>query len=121
MTNNKYVLDWIKSMADMVGPKEIVWIDGSEEQTEALRAEACRNGELEPLNQEVYPNCYLHRTAINDVARVEHRTFICTSKKEDAGNINNWMDPKECYETLSKLYKNSTTARPCTLFPTPWA
>ena len=48
MTNNKYVLDWIKSMADLVNPDKIVWIDGSEEQTEALRAEACKTGELEP-------------------------------------------------------------------------
>ena len=103
MTNNKYVLEWINAMADMVKPDSIVWIDGSEEQTEALRAEACKTGELEALNPQEYPNCYLHRTAINDVARVEHRTFICTSKKEDAGNINNWMDPKECYEKLSKL------------------
>ena len=87
MTNNKYVLEWINSMAEMVGPKEIVWIDGSEEQTEALRAEACRTGELEALNPEVYPNCYLHRTAINDVARVEGRTYICTPTKEEAGNI----------------------------------
>ena len=56
------------------------------------------------LNQELLPGCYLHRTAVNDVARVEGRTFICTSKKEDAGNINNWMDPKECYEKLGKLF-----------------
>ena len=107
MTNNKHVLDWIKEMSDLVQPEKIVWIDGSEEQTNALRAEACATGELEALNPEKYPNCYLHRTAINDVARVENRTFICTRKKEDAGTINNWMDPQECYATLSKLYKNS--------------
>ena len=117
MTNNKYVLDWIKSMADLVNPDKIVWIDGSEEQTEALRAEACRNGELEPLNQEVYPNCYLHRTAINDVARVENRTFICTRTKEDAGNINNWMDPQECYEKLSKLYAGSYKGKTMYVIP----
>ena len=107
MTNNKHVLSWIEEMAALVNPTEIVWIDGSEEQAEALRAEACSTGELIKLNQDLLPGCYLHRTAVNDVARVEGRTFICTSKKEDAGSINNWMDPKECYETLNKLYKNS--------------
>ena len=117
MTNNKYVLDWINSMAEMVAPERIVWIDGSEEQTEALRKEACSTGELEPLNPELYPNCYLHRTAINDVARVENRTFICTRTKEDAGNINNWMDPKECYEKLSKLYKNSYKGKTMYVIP----
>ena len=95
MTNNKHVLEWINSMAELVQPKDIVWIDGTEEQTEALRAQACSTGELVALNSEEYPNCYLHRTAINDVARVENRTFICTRKKEDAGTINNWMDPQE--------------------------
>ena len=116
-TNNKFVLDWIKDMADMTQPDEIIWIDGSEEQAEALRAEACSTGEIIKLNQEALPGCYLHRTAINDVARVEGRTFICTSKKEDAGNINNWMDPTECYDRLSKLYKGSMKCRKMYVIP----
>ena len=119
LTDSKLILDWIEEMANMVNPDKIVWIDGSEEQTQALRDEACAIGELEKLNEEILPNCYLHRTAINDVARVEGRTFICTSKKEDAGNINNWMDPKECYEKLSKLYKNSYKGR--TMYVIPYA
>ena len=117
MTNNKKVLSWIDEMAAMVQPDKIVWIDGSEEQTEALRAEACSTGELIKLNQELLPNCYLHRTAVNDVARVEGRTFICTSKKEDAGNINNWMEKNECYEKLSKLYKGSYKGRTMYVIP----
>jgi phosphoenolpyruvate carboxykinase (GTP) len=107
MTTNKYVNEWIDEMAALTQPDNIVWIDGSDEQAEELRAQACSTGELIKLNQELLPNCYLHRTAINDVARVEGRTFICTRKKEDAGTINNWMDPKECYEKLSKLYAGS--------------
>ena len=107
VTNNKFVNEWIADMAKLVKPENIVLIDGSEEQAEALRAEACKSGEMIKLNQDALPGCYLHRTAINDVARVENRTFICTSKKEDAGNINNWMDPQECYAKLSKLYDGS--------------
>ena len=117
MTANKHVLDWIQSMADMVQPKDIVWIDGSEEQAEGLRREACASGELIKLNEEKYPNCYLHRTAVNDVARVEGRTFICTRKKEDAGNINNWMDPKECYAKLTKLYTGSYKGKTMYVIP----
>ena len=116
-TNNKFVLDWIKEMADMTCPDKIVWIDGSNEQAEALRAEACSTGEIIKLNQDLLPNCYLHRTAVNDVARVEGRTFICTSKKEDAGNINNWMDPQECYAKLSKLYAGSMKGRTMYVIP----
>ena len=116
-TNNKFVLDWINEMAAMTQPDKIVWIDGSEEQAEALRAEACSTGEMIKLNQEKLPGCYLHRTAVNDVARVEGRTFICTSKKEDAGNINNWMDPTECKEKLSKLYTGSMKGRTMYVIP----
>ena len=117
LTDSKYILDWIEEMANLTQPDKIVWIDGSDEQTEALRAEACSTGELVKLNEELLPNCYLHRTAINDVARVEGRTFICTRKKEDAGNINNWMDPVECYEKLGKLYKNSMKGRTMYIIP----
>ena len=119
LTDSKLILDWIEEMAEMVNPDKIVWIDGSEEQTQALKDEACAIGELEKLNEEILPNCYLHRTAINDVARVEGRTYICTRTKEDAGNINNWMDPQECYAKLSKLYKNSYKGR--TMYVIPYA
>ena len=117
MTENKYILDWINEMAAMTQPDKIVWIDGSDEQTEALKEEACSTGEIIKLNQDLLPNCYLHRTAVNDVARVEGRTFICTSKKEDAGNINNWMAPAECYEKLSKLYRGSMKGRTMYVIP----
>ena len=117
MTTNKFVTTWIDEMSALTQPDKIVWIDGSEEQAEALRAEACSTGEIIKLNQDLLPGCYLHRTAVNDVARVEDRTFICTSKKEDAGNINNWMDPKECYEKLSKLYRGSMKGRTMYVIP----
>ncbi len=117
MTSNVFVKSWIDEMAALTQPAKIVWIDGSEEQAEALRAEACSTGEMIKLNQDELPGCYLHRTAINDVARVEGRTFICTSKKEDAGNINNWMDPKECYEKLGKLYRGSMQGKTMYVIP----
>ena len=117
MTNNRYVLDWIDEMAKMTRPDKIVWIDGSEEQAEGLRREACSTGEMTKLNQDLLPGCYLHRTAVNDVARVEGRTFICTRKKEDAGNINNWMEPKECYAKLTKLYTGAMKGRTMYVIP----
>ncbi len=116
-TNNKHILNWVDEMAALCTPDKIVWIDGTEEQAEELRKEACATGEMIKLNSEKLPGCYLHRTAVNDVARVEGRTFICTSKKEDAGNINNWMDPKECYEKLTKLYRGSMKGRTMYVIP----
>ncbi len=117
MTNNKFVLNWIDEMAAMTKPDKIVWIDGSDAQAEALRAEACSTGEIFKLNEELLPNCYLHRTAVNDVARVEGRTYICTEKQEDAGNINNWMAPAEMKEKLFKLYRGSMKGRTMYVIP----
>ena len=117
MTKNKKLNAWIEEMAELNQPDQIVLIDGSEEQMAKLRAEACASGEIFELNQELLPGCYLHRTAVNDVARVEHRTFICTSEKEDAGPNNNWMAPQECYEKLRKLYKNSMRGRTMYVIP----
>ena len=117
VTKNKFVNEWIAEMAAMVKPSEIILIDGSKEQADALRAQAVASGELIKLNQDALPGCYLHRTAVNDVARVEDRTFICTSKKEDAGNINNWMAPAECYAKLSKLYEGSYSGKPMYVIP----
>lgn len=117
MTNNKTVNAWINEMATMCAPSEIVWIDGSEAQLELLRAEAVKTGEMIKLNEEKLPGCYYHRTAPNDVARVEDRTFICTPTKEEAGPINNWMAPDEMYKKLRALYKNSMNGRTMYVIP----
>ena len=117
MTSNNYINKWIDEMAALTTPDKIVWIDGSAEQTDALKKQAVEEGTLYELNPELLPNCYLHRTAVNDVARVENRTFICTTKKEDTGNINNWMAPKDCYEKLSKLFRGSMKGQTMYVIP----
>ena len=117
LTKNKAVLNWIDEMAAMTQPDQIVWIDGSEAQLDALRKEAVATGEMELLNQEKLPGCYLHRTAVNDVARVEDRTFICCKNKEDAGPTNNWMAPDEMYAKLKGLYTGSMKGRTMYVIP----
>ena len=117
MTENKTVLAWLEEMKAMCQPDNVVWIDGSEEQLEALRAEAVKTGEMIKLNQEKLPGCYYHRTAENDVARVEDRTFICTPTEEEAGPINNWMAPDEMYAKLKKLYAGSMKGRTMYVIP----
>ena len=117
MTENKVVLAWLDEMAAMCKPAEIVWIDGSEEQLEALRAEAVSTGEMIKLNEEKLPGCYYHRTAENDVARVEDRTFICTETEEEAGPINNWMAPAEMYAKLKALYAGAMEGRTMYVIP----
>ena len=117
MTKNPTVLKWLDEVKELLQPDKVVWIDGSEEQVEALRAEACQSGEIIKLNQEKLPGCYLHRTNPNDVARVEDRTFICTATKEEAGPTNNWCDPKEMYDKLYKIARGSYKGRTMYIIP----
>ncbi len=117
MTKNQSLLSWIDEMKDLVQPDKVVWIDGSIEQTELLRAESCKTGEMTKLNQDKLPDCYLHRTAINDVARVEHRTFICSEKEVDAGPTNNWMNPADAYKMLYDIARGSYKGRTMYVIP----
>ncbi len=114
---NKYVEKFVNESAALTKPDKIVWIDGSKEQIEALRKEACSTGEMIKLNQELLPDCYLHRTAVNDVARVEGRTFICTEKKETAGPTNNWMQKDEAYKMLKEIYAGAMKGRTMYVIP----
>ena len=117
MTNNKNVLNWIEEMKALVEPDKVVWIDGSEAQLKDLRDQALATGEMEALNPEKLPGCLLHRTAVNDVARVEGRTFICSRKKEDAGPTNNWEDPNVMYDKLRKLFDGAMRGRTMYVIP----
>ena len=117
ITGNKAVIDWVEEMKALTNPDNVVWIDGSEEQLNALRAEAVRTGEMIKLNEEKLPGCYLHNTQVNDVARVEDRTFICSRREEDAGPTNNWMAPADAYEKLSKIFKGSMVGRTMYVIP----
>ncbi|MBE7048230.1 MAG: phosphoenolpyruvate carboxykinase (GTP) [Ruminococcaceae bacterium] len=117
MTKNQAVLSWLEEMIQLTTPDEVIWIDGSEEQKQKLYDEACEAGELIKLNQEKLPGCYLHRTAENDVARVEDRTFICTRKQEDAGPTNNWEEPQAMYKKLSDLFRGSMKGRTMYVIP----
>ncbi|MCD7803890.1 MAG: phosphoenolpyruvate carboxykinase (GTP) [Oscillospiraceae bacterium] len=117
LTKNPNVNKWVDEMIALTKPDQVVWIDGSEDQLNDLRREACETGEMIALNPEKLPGCLYHRTKPNDVARVEDRTFICTKKKEDAGPTNNWMDPKEMYAMLTPLYDGVMKGRTMYVIP----
>ncbi len=109
LTTNANVNAWVDEMIALCKPDKVVWIDGSKEQLDELTKEVTSLPDGDPnkmyhLNQEKLPGCLYHRTAVNDVARVEDRTFICTRTKEDAGPTNNWCDPQEMYAKLRPMY-----------------
>ena len=117
LTKNTAVLDWISQQVKLTTPDQVIWIDGTEDQLERLREEACSTGELYKLNQEKLPGCYLHRSDPSDVARVEGRTFICCEKQEDAGPTNNWMDPAEMHALLDELCGGAMKGRTMYVIP----
>lgn len=119
MTKNQKVLRFVEDCAAFASPDKVVWIDGSEKQRDALRAEAVATGEMIKLNEELLPDCYLHRTAENDVARVEDRTFICTSKEEDAmpHSIVKWMAPDKAYALIGEIARDKMKGRTMYVIP----
>lgn len=119
MIKYAHVQAWVDRMAALCQPDDIHWCDGSEEERQRLTAKAVEHGELLPLNSEVLPGCYLHRTAENDVARTEHLTYICTSFQGDVGPTNNWMSPRVAYHKASKIFAGSMKGR--TMFVVPFA
>jgi phosphoenolpyruvate carboxykinase (GTP) len=116
-TNNPKLLAWVDEMVKLTQPDEVVWCDGSEEEKDRLTKYAVDKGILIPLNPEKRPGCYLHRSDPNDVARTEHLTFVCTRAKELSGPNNNWMDPKEAYAKLGKLFAGSMKGRTMYVIP----
>ena len=119
LTKNPNVLKWVDEMIALTKPDKVVWIDGSDAQRDALREEACATGEIIKLNQELLPGCYYHRTAENDVARVEDRTFICCENEEDAlpHSIVKWKAPKEAYAMVNEIAKGAYKGRTMYVIP----
>jgi phosphoenolpyruvate carboxykinase (GTP) len=116
-TKSRALTDWVAESARLTQPDRIVWCDGSEAERERLTKEAVGAGVLIPLNHEKRPNCYLHRSNPNDVARTEDVTFVCTPTREDAGITNNWMAPAEAYAKLRALLTGSMAGRTMYVIP----
>jgi len=117
MTTNEAVSRWVDEVATMCRPADVVWCDGSEAERNRLLDVAVRVGDLLPLNGQALPGCYLHRSAPNDVARTEHLTFICSKDRTDAGPTNNWMDPGEAYDRVTKIFTGSMEGRTMYVIP----
>ncbi len=117
MTTNTALNDWIEEVSKETQPDRVVWCDGSEKEKESLTNQMLSDGTLIELNQQKYPNSYLHRSSPTDVSRTEHLTFICSSKKEDAGLTNNWMSPGETREKVGKLYQGCMKGRTMYVVP----
>ena len=117
MNQHHELQEWVEETARMCQPDAMVWIDGSEEEYQRLTQEAIATGEVIPLNQEKLPGCFYHRTAVNDVARTEDLTYICTTRRADAGPNNNWMSPEDGYRRATEILAGSMRGRTMYVVP----
>jgi phosphoenolpyruvate carboxykinase (GTP) len=117
MPGRENLFNWVEEMAKHMEPKRIVWCDGSDAEYHSMIEDMQDDRSLIRLNQKEYPGCYLHRSHINDVARTEKQTFICTPRRTDAGPTNNWMSPKEAQERVWPLFQGAMRDRTMYVLP----
>ncbi len=117
LCENEHLLRWVEETAALTKPAAIHWVDGSQAEYDLLCEQMVAGGALIKLNQDLLPGCYYARSAPDDVARVEDRTFICSLSREDAGPTNNWHDPLAMRSTLRKLFSGCMRGRTMYVLP----
>jgi len=116
-TTNRHLIRWVEKMAELCQPERIHWVDGSQAEYDALCERLVKAGTFTKLNEELWPGCFYARSAPNDVARVEDRTFICSLSRDNAGPTNNWEDPYAMRKKLKTLFKGSMRGRTMYVLP----
>ncbi|MDQ3617578.1 MAG: phosphoenolpyruvate carboxykinase (GTP) [Pseudomonadota bacterium] len=109
---------WVAEVAALTRPEAIHWCDGSDGENAALIEQMQADGTLLPLNSDTHPDSWLHRSHPEDVARVEHLTFVCTSERDDAGPNNHWLSPADGHAQMDALFDGCMKGR--TLYVVPY-
>jgi phosphoenolpyruvate carboxykinase (GTP) len=117
LAKNPHLIRWVEKMAKLTKPAAIHWVDGSQEEYDALCEQLVEAGTFTKLNPDLWPGCYYARSSPSDVARVEDRTFICSLSKDAAGPTNNWVHPIEMRRKLKGLFDGAMAGRTMYVLP----
>ncbi len=111
------VSGWVDSVRELTQPRAVHWCEGTEAEAREITAQLLSSAQLTRLNPAHFPDCYLYRSVPNDVARVEHLTYICTRSREDAGPNNHWMDPQQAHARMHELFRGCMRERTLYVIP----
>jgi phosphoenolpyruvate carboxykinase (GTP) len=114
---SRAVADWVDSVRELTQPRAVHWVEGTDAEARELTAQLVRSREFTGLNAQEFPGCHLYRSAPNDVARVEHLTYICTRSQEDAGPNNHWMAPQQARLRMRDLFRGCMRERTLYVIP----
>ncbi|ACB74007.1 phosphoenolpyruvate carboxykinase (GTP) [Opitutus terrae] len=117
LSTNPNLVKWVEKMAELTKPAAIHWVDGSQEENDALCAQMVAHGTFIKLNEKLWPGCFYARSDVGDVARVEERTFICSLSKDGAGPTNNWVEPFAMRKKLKELFTGCMAGRTMYVIP----
>lgn len=110
-SGNTQLHQWVEQWAEVLQPTDIYWCDGSAEEYDHLASELVAAGTFTKLDEAKRPNSYWAHSDPGDVARVEDRTFICSTTEASAGPNNNWRDPAEMREEMMSLFAGAMKGR----------
>ncbi len=116
-TRLKALSNWVNDIAELTKPDQIHWCTGTSEEYDTFVQEMLGGGDLLELNQDNYPDCYLHRSDPKDVARVEHLTYVCSENEIDSGPNNNWMPPTKAKEMMMGFFSGCMQGRTMYVIP----
>ncbi|MFM1790399.1 MAG: GTP-dependent phosphoenolpyruvate carboxykinase [Actinomycetota bacterium] len=110
-TTNARLQQWVKDWAEVLEPESIYWCDGTADEYDRLCQSLVDAGTFTKLDEAKRPNSYWAHSDPGDVARVEDRTFICSTNADDAGPNNNWREPSEMRTEMKSLYAGAMKGR----------
>lgn len=113
--NHLKLLAWVEEVRELTNPAAVYWCDGSSQEWDELTQKLVDAKTLVRLKKK--PNSFWCASDPSDVARVEDRTYICSTEEADAGPTNNWVAPDQMKSIMTDLYRNSMSGRTMYVIP----